>query len=72
MYVTDRVQWTYGCESRKKKDPAAVAAASTMDTSDNDVLGLLKRIRETNDRDEIRDLFDQLERVIFHRQYASS
>lgn len=44
--------------------------AST-DTSDNAVLTLLKRIRETNDQNEIRQLSDQLERVIFHKQYAN-
>src|SRR5216684_3296333 len=40
---------------------------STMDTSDNAVLALLKRIKATNNQDKIRQLSDQLERVIFHK-----
>jgi len=45
---------------------------STVDTSDNAVLALLKRIKATNNQDEIRELSDQLERVIFHKQYANT
>jgi hypothetical protein len=44
---------------------------STTDASDNAVLSLLKRINETGDQNEIRQLSDQLERVIFHKQYAN-
>src|ERR1700722_13825325 len=40
-------------------------ATSTIDTSDNAVLALLKRIKATNNRNEVRQLSDQLERVIF-------
>lgn len=45
---------------------------SAMDTSDSAVLSMLKRIKETDDKNEIRQLSDQLERVIFHKQYANS
>jgi hypothetical protein len=45
--------------------------ASTIDTSDNAVLALLKRIKTTKNQSEIRQLSDQLERVIFHKQYAN-
>jgi len=41
------------------------------ETSDNAVLTLLKRLKETDDQNEIRQLSDQLERVIFHKQYAN-
>jgi len=41
-----------------------------MDTSDEAVLRLLNRIRETNDPNELREISDLLERVIFHKQYA--
>ena len=44
---------------------------STIDTSDNAVLKLLKRIKATSDQNEIRQLADQLQRVIFHKQYAN-
>src|SRR2546423_6209984 len=47
-------------------------ATSTMDTSDNAVLALLKRIKATNNQQEIRQLSDQLKRVIFHKQYANA
>lgn len=43
-----------------------------IDASDKAVLALLKRIKATNNRTEIRQLSDQLERVIFHRQYANA
>jgi len=43
-----------------------------MDTSDHAVLALLKRIKETNDRSEIRRLSNRLERLIFHKQYANA
>ncbi len=46
--------------------------SSTVDTSDNAVLALLKRIKETGDQNEIRQLSDQLERAIFHKQYANA
>lgn len=56
----------------RTKTESAPPAASTMDTSDNAVLALLKRIKATNDRNQIRRLSDQLERVIFHKQYANA
>lgn len=43
-----------------------------MDTSDNAILALLERIKEANDQNEIRQLCGQLERVIFHKQYANA
>jgi hypothetical protein len=46
-------------------------ATPSADTSDHTVLALLKRIKAANDREEVRRLSDQLERVIFHKQYAS-
>jgi hypothetical protein len=52
--------------TRMKTTPAI----STIDTSDNAVSRLLKRLKETGDQNEIRRLSDQLERVIFHKQYA--
>jgi hypothetical protein len=55
--------------SRMKATPGTT---STMDTSDNAVMALLKRIKATSDQNEIRQLSDQLERVIFHKQYANT
>jgi hypothetical protein len=45
---------------------------SKTDTSDRAMLTLLKRIKATNDPKVIRQLSDQLQRVIFHKQYANA
>lgn len=57
---------------KRAKMETKPTTASTMDTSDKAVLTLLKRIKETDDQNEIRQLSDQLERLIFHKQYASA
>jgi hypothetical protein len=59
-------------EARWAKAKEGIRPTSTMGTSDNAVLALLKRLKETNDRNEIRQLSDQLERLIFHKQYAKA
>jgi hypothetical protein len=41
------------------------------DTSDHAALTLLKRIKAAKDRTELRHLTDQLQRVIFHKQYKN-
>lgn len=48
--------------------PVAVA----IDTSDQALLALLKRLKATNDPTEIRQLSNQVERVIFHQQYKNA
>ena len=71
-----QARWTKANETKnyivvkRGKMKVTPAANSTMDTSDTAVLALLKRIKETDDPNEIRQLSDQLERVIFHKQYA--
>jgi hypothetical protein len=57
---------------KQKKIKTIPTASSTMDTSDDAVLRLLKRIKATNNQNEIRQLSDQLERAIFHKQYANT
>jgi hypothetical protein len=47
-------------------------AARKNDTSDDAVLQLLHRIKTTEDPTEIRKLSDELERVIFHKQYRTA
>jgi len=59
-------------EARWAKAKEGIRPTSTMDTSDHAVLALLKRIKETNDRSEIRRLSNRLERLIFHKQYANA
>jgi hypothetical protein len=62
-----QARWT---KAKEGKD--YIVVKSTMDTSDNAVLALLKRIKAANNQKEIRQLSDQLERVIFHKQYANA
>jgi hypothetical protein len=57
---------------KRTKMEITPTATPTIDTSDNAVLALLKRIKATNSRNEVRQLSDQLERVIFHKQYANA
>jgi|SRR5579862_6022901 len=64
-------------ESARKAVQARWAKAKlttkvTTHTSDKNVLTLLKRIKETDDKNEIRRLSDKLERAIFHKQYAGA
>jgi hypothetical protein len=46
--------------------------ATSTNTSDRAVVALLKRLKATNDPNEVRRLSDQLERVIFHKQYKNA
>ncbi len=41
-------------------------------TSDHALLELLKRLKASNDPTEVRQLSEQLERVIFHKQYENA
>jgi len=73
-----QARWTKAKEGKdyivvkRTKMETTPITRSPMDTSDKAVLTLLKRIRETNDQNEIRQLSDRLERVIFHKQYANT
>ena len=43
-----------------------------VDTSDAALEVLLVRLKRSADRDEIRRLSDQIERVVFHKQFANA
>jgi hypothetical protein len=43
-----------------------------VDTSDMALADLLKRLQGTADPCEIRRLSDQIERIIFHKQFSSA
>jgi hypothetical protein len=43
-----------------------------LDTSDGALAALLKRLKATVDPDEIRRLSDQIERVVFHKQFENA
>jgi len=43
-----------------------------VDTSDMALTNLLERLRSTSNPDEIRQLSEQIERVVFHKQFANA
>ena len=45
---------------------------AAVDASDSALLALLRRIKATDNPTEIRRLSNQLERVIFHKQFESA
>ena len=47
-------------------------ADTTPDTSDRALGSLLKRLRTTSDIAEIRQLSEQIERIVFHKQFESA
>ena len=47
-------------------------AASVIDTSKKALYACLKRIKETNDEDELRRLAEQLQRIVFRKQYQNA
>ena len=54
-------------DSRKKTEKSAV-----VDTADKALANLLQRLRTTVNPNEIRQLSDQIEQVIFHKQFANA
>ena len=50
---------------------AMPAVASHTDTSDHAFLTLLKRYKATDDPTEMQHLSEQIERMIFHKQYEN-
>ncbi len=58
---------------RKIRKPVDSAVTATPpDTSDDALDVILKRLKETDDPVEIRELSGQLERVIFHKQFENA
>jgi len=47
-------------------------ATNPVDTSDKALLSLLNRLKVTVDPAEIRELSDQIERVVFHKQFRNA
>ena len=50
----------------------AAPPTAAVDASDRALLALLRRIKATDNPTEIRRLSNQLERVIFHKQFESA
>jgi hypothetical protein len=63
-------------KTRKKSTDQKRANETTpvnpIDTSDNALVKLLNRLETTVDPSEIRQLSDQIERVVFHKQFMNA
>jgi hypothetical protein len=57
---------------RKNDKPVGSITDAPLDTSDKALADILKRLKETDDPAEIRELSGQLERVIFHKQFENA
>jgi hypothetical protein len=58
---------------RKNREPVdSTATAAPLDTSDDALAVILKRLKETDDPALIQELSSQLERVIFHKQFENA
>jgi hypothetical protein len=61
-----------GCPAPATRQIKKAAPAVPFDTSDDTLAALLERLKTTADPDEIRRLTDQIERVIFHKQFTNA
>jgi hypothetical protein len=59
-------------KAKEGTDLNAAPPDTSTDTSDQTVLALLKRLKAASDPKEVRQLSDQLERVIFHKQFQDA
>jgi hypothetical protein len=66
----DRSTKTFG-QFRKEINEAAPATA-VVDTSKKALHLCLKRIKDAKDENEIRRLTEELQRIVFHRQYQNA
>ena len=55
-----------------QKQIEKITPSTSRNTSDNALVALLKRLRMTVDPQEIRQLSDQIERLIFHKQFTDA
>src|SRR5205823_6665502 len=59
--------------AKTKHEPASKPVHVTpTDTSDNALAALLKRLKSTVDPAEIRQISDQIERIVFHKQFTNA
>jgi hypothetical protein len=56
----------------KNSTDASNAPVETIDTSDQALAELLNRVKASIDPDEIQELSDRIERVIFHKQFENA
>lgn len=58
--------------ARKNSAIEKVQTHDAVNISDEALADLLRRLKTSVDPDEIRQLSDQIERVIFHQQFAEA
>ena len=59
-------------KSTEQKRVNETTPVNPIDTSDNALVKLLNRLKTTVDPNEIRQLSDQIERVVFHKQFINA
>ncbi len=69
MYDQAMARKSIGQKTGNRKGSEESAA---VDTSDQALANLFERLRTTDNSDEIRQLSDQIERVVFHKQFANA
>jgi hypothetical protein len=55
-----------------KKSVKTDTSAHVVDTSDEALASLLTRVKTSVDPDEIRELSQQIEQLIFHKQFTNA
>jgi hypothetical protein len=55
-----------------RKQIQKTTATTTVDASDNILAALLKRLKSSSDRTEVQQLSEQIERVVFHKQFTNA
>ena len=56
----------------KRTNMETPLTGNVIDSSDKAMLAILKRLKTTTNPAEVRQLSDQLERVIFHKQFENA
>jgi hypothetical protein len=59
-------------ESIDQKRLNKTTSSNAIDASDSALVKLLNRLKTTVDPKEIRQLSDQIERVVFHKQFTNA
>jgi hypothetical protein len=63
----------HSADSPRTKDSGRKnSSVATMDTSDAALASLLTRLKVSTDPDEIRELSQQIEQVVFHKQFENA
>jgi hypothetical protein len=59
-------------KSKKGSDSSEAAATPSFDTSKKAIHLCLKRIKDAKNENEIRRLTEELQRIVFHKQYQNA